>query len=442
MKIVWAIVLLLAGWMRAEESRYYLIKAQGVPTGYIKTEQEGPRARNTETFLKTEGKSRSFDYRILEKIFYGEDGQITGYSYEKIWQSKFFSQYHYVFKKNRVEVTCLEEAKRQKTAVLPLRPETYVITDYFSLAGLLKKSAGYPVSLFVLDAKQIGLSSEEVSYQKMTITPKGEKLLVLGEQKRMVDFFLVDWGEISLEIGFDKKEDVLVEIKEPKKQMTIQASDPEAIGKLSETESHSSFLPSPTVPFDLGVSYQYVFYYNGNEIGKSDFSIKKVEERYKVVADTTIRTVSKTHRTESETVYDASLRPISYRMKEDQETQIECDFVLKGVRERFSRKNGMIETFVALPTHFIFLDNNSIHHFALFLPKCRIKSGTKLPICIFHPRRMKSTDGIFHFLENQGGATIAHFSTPYYTVTMQLDEKGRLVLYEQGKLRVILKESR
>jgi hypothetical protein len=338
-----------------------------------------------------------------------------------------------------MEVTSWQNGQNKMNATLPLRPDTYLLTDYFSLYPLLKKCSSYPLSLFVLDVKQLDSSTSTIPVQKLLIKPEGERTLTLGQSKQVAQKFLLDWGKVSLQIWVSTKDNLILQIMDSGKQMVISLSHKEAIEEMASTPQSTFFKKERALPFLPNIQYEYYFHYKGKDIGKVSFHLEKEKENYKILAKGAVGRGSTPYVFESETLYNASLRPLFYKLKE-KDTEIICEFILEGVKEQFTRQSGIVECFIPLSPHFIFLDNNAMQHFAIFMSQCPLKTGEKFPVSIFHPRRMHCTEGVFEVIAKTEQDFKIKFTTPYHTVYMWLTHEGQLVRYEQDHLVVVLRK--
>jgi hypothetical protein len=197
-----------------------------------------------------------------------------------------------------------------------------------------------------------------------------------------------------------------------------------------------------TLPFDLDKAYSYQFTLDGKGFGHLRFQIQKMQtpkEGYRVVVDGDLQVARLSYH--SETCYDTSWRPLAYLIREVNGTEIECEFMPKGVKERYRLKQSLMERFVPLKEEVVLLDNNGLHHLAALFFTLPLSANTQTPVLIFHPRRMASTEGVLVVRQKAGDCFLVELQTPYYTMEMTVTQEGKLVRYLQGKLEVILEKA-
>ena len=424
----------------AQPTEYYLIRVRGVATGYIKTQittGPGGQTRTSETFLKTQVDSKKLDYRVREKTLLNH-GRVQSYTFEKIWQERLLGQWHYLFGDGSVKIVEMRSDKNSN-AEMPLRPGVIPITDYFSLIPLLNQCSGHPLTLYVIDVKQIDTAANTAPAQKLRITPQGDELVGDSNARQLAGLFLLRWGKSLLKIVLAKKTNLILQLSDLQGQMDISLTDNATITQWLE-KPQAVFLPKiRPFPFASGHRYYYSLEYKGKNIGKLAFKVATGKNNcWHINARARITARHRPYAFTSETVYDSQLRPLSYSLKEGKDTEIVCQFILHGVKTRFSRKNRIVERFVPLSPDFVFLDNNAIHHFAVFVSQIPFAVGKKLSLSIFHPRRLQGTKATLEIMRQNKLYYVLQLRTPYHQITMWIDHHGKLVRYRQGELLVAL----
>lgn len=445
-------LLLLSLWIScygvgAEETRYYQINFKGRTIGYI--QQNAPilvnhnrniaRIRKTYTAIKSLDRPEE-EQQIFEETLYQKPYQIFLYSLEYI-QGGVWERYSYCFEEGKVTITLDRDGTRVVKREMPIRSGVHVISDYFSLLPHLEETKSYRV-LYVLDPKQIVMTHSTVQPQKLAISPEGEKLVTVCWQQQLAHVYLIQWGDKSLRYYISGEGDLL-KLEDTSAEVTISFTTKESLDHFNASPQKPGAIEN--LPFALGQNYRYVFYYVGKEIGSMIFQIQETEAgQYKILAQGNFPSLKKPYDFESQTIYDREWRPVFYHIQEGAHTEVECDFVLQGVKEKYREsaitpnQEYVLERFVHLPDKFVLLDNNAIHHFAVFVGRLPLQEQKNTALVIFHPRRLQCTEGSFSLTRCDDGNFEIRVETAFYSLQLQVTPQGKLIRYVQGGLDVRL----
>lgn len=320
---------------------------------------------------------------------------------------------------------------------MSIRPNVQILTDYFSLIPLLRRSSSYPLTIPVLDPKKINPTFSKAPVETLLITPKKETVTYVNKRAYIAKRYSLKWGKSRLEIWMSKKYNMILKIKYGKTLISLVNN--KTIHDLLQIKQTKFFKQRRKLPYALNTKYSYGFYFQSKKIGNLHFSIRKAsKKRFQVFANGTFKGIKKKpKKIRSETIYDENFRPIFYECT-DTNSHIICKFVLQGVKEKLQQKKNVLERFVPLSQKFMFLDNNAIHLFAMFVSQLPFKKGTSFNIEIFHPRRLQATEGKIWVVKKTKRHCYIALRTQFYTIKLVVDLKGKLVRYYQGKLAIFL----
>jgi hypothetical protein len=457
MKHILVSLVLLAFWSVAgvaqENLRYYEIRVQDRVVGYIEcrpvhatvNEEQQAEERTTVTFLLSHSEEQPAPQTIIEKHVYRPgSARLLSYSLE-YRQGNSWEQQLYVFGKNSVTLSVLHNSNKTKEATVTLPPEAHIASDYFSLLPLLAGVKNHPLGVSVVDLKRITPEQSSAPLEKMTIVPSGDRLYSTLGQTMLCKTFAVKWDNgTTLQFWLNNSDQSLLRIEEPQSKTVVALSTSEVKKNLSEHKA--TLLPAERqLPFALGKPYLYRFYYDGQVWGSLEFSIERKEKpdpHYLLKAQGDMQGLRNRFAFSSETVYGLDYKIIAYRMQEGEQIEIACDFVAGGVKERYRRQQSTLERMLPLTGDFVFLDNNGIHHLAMFMVRFPTTLSKPQVLPIFHPRRMMTSAATFTLRQKLDDRFVVYVETPYYNMEMTVTNDGRLVRYTQGKLEVTLSEKK
>lgn len=352
-------------------------------------------------------------------------------------------QQQYLFSENSVKILS-NSAKPAINVELPIRSGVTVVTNYFSLLPIFAKCEQFPVSTFVVEPQSFNPKSSSIPSTKMTIIPLGIRSIKIADQRYKSHVFKMEKPDASkLTFWLSEDKTRILRIKQHQINSTvIELSDEKVV-----VEEDVISLPKiREFPFKSGQMYRYVTKISGQKTGITEFFVhfdaqKKI---YQVTALGNLQRSSFTSKTE----YDENLRPLSYELKQKNEEgevsiQASCIFKKSGVKARFQKDTHIIERLIPLGVDYLFLDNNSYHHFATFASQLPFSLDKEISVYIFHPRRLQLTKALFSPRKKlKGGTYIYQLKTPFYEIKMWVDKEGHMVKYEQGNLTAYLQKKK
>ncbi len=420
---------------------YYNVQIQGRSIGYIKSNEsqesvyQGEKVSQRETFIVfrlEDAIGQKGSYVLQEKtITRTHDNYVLSYlmSYQK---GAISGEQSFLFEGRRVQAkhTLNEEVLLEETYALP--ENVSITTDYFSLLPFFQKCKQHPLSISIVDPKKI--KGAKISVQKMVIIPLGIRLLEVQGKKESTHAYRLKNDEGQLTFWLSKNKQKILRIQENRVNgTTIELSTSEVKEKIQESaNSEKRFF----FPYKLGQVYRYIFHSGKQKMGSIRFTFELSEKKqYKVEAEGSFYNGNLTFK--STTKYSETFAPLTYILKEDKQgkkSKIRCEFIHGGVKERYTTTQTM-DRLIPLPPQFIFLDNNSLHHFAVFILQFPLDDTKKNIIYnIFHPRRMRVTQSKFYFEGLEERLRKYRIETPFHTLKIWVSEKGHLIKYQQGNL--------
>lgn len=450
----------------ADVDGYYQIKVQGKATGYIQCQthivrqsQQAVHTRKTFTYFQFQGKSEE-DRQIFETTVFYPPHKVTFYSLDYLKEG-LWEEHRYWFEKDKIIITTDRNGQRVYHKTIPFTQDFPIITDYFSLLPFLAHKR--PQFLLFVDPKQIDLIGVNVPTQRINIAPQGERLLNLYDREYRADIFSVVWKEARLKFWISRQ-DELLQIEEATSGTSITFTTKD---KILQAISNTEPTKKREIPFALNKNYRYIFKYQNKKVGHLDFQIQKIERpkiTYKVLANGTLSPIAPLRDENkplqmgevpsvppgvgtraspsifhSQTVYDENWQPTYYHIKENT-TEIDCEFVLQGVKAKFQRGENVLARFIAISEQVALLDNNGIHHFAIFLTQLDLKGNGKLYYTIFHPRRMQYSKGELNMSLLKDGNYEINLHTTHHQLRLLATPRGKLLYYSQGNLEVYLED--
>lgn len=431
---------------------YYSVKVGNSYTGYIQMRYSEVDYKKKPAYIRETWSVfnvANSKYIIDEKTIYErKNSNVLAYllQYQK---DLIGEQRQYFFSSNSVKV--LSNATKPKTSSnLPLKSGAKITTNYFSLLPLFEKCKQFPLSFFVVEPKNITVESSRVSTTKMTIIPLGRRnIRIANKHYKSFAYQLIkkNASKLTFWLSIDKKK--ILKIKQHQKNSTIiELSDESIVTVVEKKEKNTSLPKIRKFPFETGKMYRYVTKMGTKKIGFLEFFVffNKTTQVYEITAIGKLLQsgISFT----SNTKYDKNLKPLSYELKQTNsngEKNIEsvCDFKAKGVKAHFRKGEQILDRLVPIASNYVFLDNNSYHHFAIFASQLPFSLTKKVSIDIFHPRRLQITKGLFVPLQKlKDGTYVFQFKTSFYDLKVWIDKQGRMVKYKQGNISAYLEQKK
>lgn len=436
-----------------ESSHFYEIRMQERAVGYIErqpltlAESQGRQTteRTTVTFVKAQNESQPAPQNIVEKhVYQGDNNALQFYSLE-YHEGATWAQQSYLFSGNSVAMTILHNNNKVKEVSVAIPANAYIVTDYFSLLPLLATVKAHPVNAQVMDVKRITPQHSQAPAQQIVIQPGGDRLYSAQGQPTLCRTFVVKWADgTTLHFWLSAADSTLLRIEDTKSKTVVAFSSSEVKARLAESKARLPRSERP-LPFVLGRTYVYTFRFQDKPWGSLQFTIERKDQphpHYLVTAQGDMQALRDKLTFTSRTAYGLDLKILAYYISEGEHTEIQCEFNEQGVKEKYRRQQSILERFLPLDGDFVFLDNNGIHHFAIFMTQFPAHLKTPMFLPIFHPRRMMSSESMFKVRENQGSYFVVDVETPYYNMQMTVTQTGQLVRYVQGKLEVVLSEKK
>lgn len=203
---------------------------------------------------------------------------------------------------------------------------------------------------------------------------------------------------------------------------------------------------SGQIPFEAGITYHYDYSADGKLIGYNSFHFEREEGRIRIVMETKIMQAEGT----SVLTTDEEGNPLRYHQEFTVQAgtgKLEVAFEDGRVSvkaEPIGRPPVELEQ--AVGTDFYFFDNNSLPHWALFLPLLGLEPGGTKTVKVFHPQLvtvfpLTLEAGDLTEIEWAGGKVKVMPVTTTLSgklLTFWLDEAHRLIREEEGSLRIVL----
>lgn len=202
------------------------------------------------------------------------------------------------------------------------------------------------------------------------------------------------------------------------------------------------------IPFEIGKTYYYDYYAGGQEIGYNSFRLEKEEDRIRLLMETTIQ------QNESKSVLttDEAAHPLHYSWEftfSGRSGMLEASFEEGKVvvyAEPIDREPVELESEVG--TDIYFFNNNSLPHWALFMPFLGLEPGESRTAKVFHPQLVRVFDLTFEagemeeieWRETTVKAMPVGVNLAGNRLTFWLDEAHRLLRDEEGNLRIDLRK--
>ncbi|WP_372371088.1 hypothetical protein [Candidatus Uabimicrobium sp. HlEnr_7] len=346
-------------------------------------------------------------------------------------------QQQYLFSENSVNILS-SSAKPPINIELPLNRGVTVVTNYFSLIPLFAKCEQFPLSFFVVEPQGINPNALSVPSTKMTIVPLGTRnIKILGKRHKTQVFQMVKENASKLTFWLSNDKKKILRVKQHQLNSTIIELNTEDVVYKKPSDALPKIRP---FPFKSGQMYRYVTTVAGEKTGIIEFFVhfneqKKLHE-VTAIGNLVASGVSFT----SKTQYNENLKPVHYQLQqkdvEGKSTiQANCNFKKSGVKAHFQKGTHIIDRLIPLDVEYVFLDNNSYHHFATFASQLPFSLTNEINVYIFHPRRLQLTKALFSPLKKlKGGTYVYQLKTPFYELKMWVDKEGYMVKYQQGNL--------
>lgn len=430
------------------QNSYYQLDIQDKNIGYIECQPpqadvyRGQKVYRRNVFICIESGENDTE-SIQESTWYKTSPyQICQYAFGhqtgKFWEERIYS-----CDNDTLTLNLLRNGKKINEFQLAIKHGAQIVTDYFSLLPLLINRESHPGVVTILDPKQIIPEKNLAPLQQLMLQYTGNRTYTLGTKQYLAKTFVLRWdNKTTMNYWVSPKDGALLRLEEPQSKTLIMLADEGIKRKWHKVEASTTVtFKNDFFPFALEKNYRYMLRYQDKDLGKIEFQIRKSDSDktcYTVFTKGEIGRPPNAYLFSSETQYDKAWAPLYYYLKETGNIEIHCTFLARGIQEKFVRHPHMMERFIPLEKDFLFLDNNCIQLFAIFLGRLRLAENFNLGLAVFHPRRMECTQGTFRVREKKQEIWIVDFQTPYYTLEMWVNLQGQLIRYIQDKLEITL----